>query len=349
MFPELYQKLTDAELKERISKAKERLGKRLVILGHHYQREEVIRFADFKGDSFGLSKIASEQKEAEFIVFCGVHFMAEAAKILARPKQKVYLPDMTAGCPMADMASVDEVEDAWVILSEMMDIGKVIPITYMNSVAALKAFCGRNNGIVCTSSNAPKAFEWAFAKGNTVFFFPDEHLGRNTARKLGIKGEEISMWDKTRVPEYQSARVLIWPGFCHVHTHFTVADVGEACKKYPDCKIIVHPECREEVIIAAGESGSTEEICKFVERQQKGVTIIVGTEINLISRLAKENPDKNILPLSRSLCPNMFKISLKNLCYVLDSITEGNFVNEITLSSDVMGDARVALQRMLKL
>ena len=220
----------------------------------------------------------------------------------------------------------------------------------MNSVAALKAFCGRNNGIVCTSSNAPRAFDWAFNKGNTVFFFPDEHLGRNTARKLGIDKSEVMLWNNTNVRRTTyDVRIILWPGFCHVHTHFTVEDVNKMHKKHPDCKIIVHPECREEVVIAAGESGSTEEICRFVAKQPKGATIIVGTEINLVSRLAKENSDKAILPLSRSLCPNMFKISLKNLCCVLESIVEGRLVNEIVLSPEVMDDARVALQRMLKL
>lgn len=316
-------------IRDRIISAKAKLGRRLVILGHHYQREEVIEFADFRGDSFGLSKIASEQKEAEFIVFCGVHFMAEAAKILARPRQRVFLPDVSAGCPMAEMAPIEKVEAAWSDLKGE----RVVPVTYMNSTAELKSFCGERGGIVCTSSNAADAFKWALENGDRIFFFPDEHLGKNTARKLGIKTD----------------RILIWPGFCHVHTHFSVAHVERARAEYPGCKVIVHPECFSEVVMASDESASTEGICKYVLSQPKGSTIVVGTEINLVARLAKENPDREVVPLDRSLCPNMFKISPQKLCTVLEGIVEGKPVNEITVPEDVADGARKALNRMLQL
>ncbi|MBI2093002.1 MAG: quinolinate synthase NadA [Deltaproteobacteria bacterium] len=352
----------------RISVAKSKLGRKLVILGHHYQREEVIKFADFLGDSYGLSKIASEQKEADFIVFCGVHFMAEAAKILARPNQRVFHPDLTAGCPMADMAELDDVETAWIELAKITDIKKVIPIAYMNTTAELKAFCGANGGLICTSSNAQSAFDWAFARGEKIFFFPDEHLGRNTARKKGIEREKISIWNNVAChcePEKGEAisrtqlnsedcfaplamtKILLWPGFCHVHTYFTAMHVKEARKKYPDCKIIVHPECREDVVLASDENASTEGICKFVAAAPQGATIVVGTEINLVSRLVHENPDKNVVPLARSLCPNMFKISLQDICWMVESLAKGEYVNEVIVPNDVSKSARIALDRML--
>jgi quinolinate synthase len=351
MLLESYQGLKDDELKGRIFAAKAGLGKKLVILGHHYQREEVIEFADFRGDSYGLSKIASEQKEADFIVFCGVNFMAEAAKILARPNQRVFHPDLTAGCPMADMAELDDVETAWNDLAKATDIKKVIPIAYMNTTAELKAFCGENGGLICTSSNAPRAFDWAFARGEKIFFFPDEHLGRNTARKKGISKNKLVIWDVANVPAYQrtNAQLILWPGFCHVHTHFTLEHIKEARKKYPKCKIIVHPECMEEVVLASDESASTEGICKFIAAEPKGATIIVGTEINLISRLAHENPDKNVVPLARSLCPNMFKISLQDLCWTVESLAKGEYVNEVIVPCNTSKSARIALDRMLLL
>ncbi len=353
--------LTDAELKRSIISAKSKLGKKLVILGHHYQREEVIEFADFKGDSFGLSKIASEQKDAEFIVFCGVRFMAEAARILARPSQRVFHPEFSAGCPMADMADIDKVEEAWEELAELVDIKRVVPVAYMNTSAELKAFCGRNGGLICTSSNACKAFEWAFKHGDKIFFFPDEHLGRNTARRVGIgnnppipplkKGGNLLVPPFVKGGEggFKDIRIILWPGYCHVHTFFTLEQVNDARKKYPACKIIVHPECREEVVIACDEAASTEGICKFVAIQPKGTTVVIGTEINLVSRLAHENPDKNIVPLARSLCPNMFKISLRNLCETLEKIIDGRFENEVMVPQEIQEDARVALQRMLDL
>lgn len=344
MLPESYQGLKDGELRQRILAAKAALGKKLVILGHHYQREEVMEFADFKGDSFGLSRIASEQKRAKFIIFCGVHFMAEAAKILARPEQRVFHPDLTAGCPMADMAELDDVETAWDKLAKITDIKKVVPIAYMNTTAELKAFCGEHGGLICTSSNAPKAFEWAFKRGDKIFFFPDEHLGRNTARKMGLEN-----FTNTPTHQHTNIRVVLWPGFCHVHTYFTIEHVKAARKNYPGCKIIVHPECKEEVVMASDEAASTEGICKFVAAHPQGVTVVIGTEINLISRLAHENPDKNILPLARSLCPNMFKISMNDLCWTLEQLVKDEPVNEIIVPEEIAAKANLALKPMLSL
>lgn len=346
--------LPEEELKKRIAKIKEKLGRKLVILGHHYQREEVLKFADFLGDSFKLSKIAGEQKKAEFIVFCGVHFMAEAAKILARPEQKVFHPDFTAGCPMADMADIDDVEDVWEKLGKVWDMKKVVPVAYMNTTAKLKAFCGKNGGIICTSSNAPKAFLWAFGRGKKIFFFPDEHLGRNTAKKLKIPREELELWERGFIipphpPLEKGGKIILWNGFCHVHTFFTLEHVNDARKKYPNCKIIVHPECKEEIVMASDESASTEWMVKFVEAQAKGSTIVIGTEINLVSRLAHENKDKKIIPLARSLCPNMFKISLNKLCLTLEQIEKGNPVNEVIVPEDICKNARIALDRMMTL
>lgn len=364
MLPESYQGIEENELKRRIAVAKSRLGRRLVVLGHHYQREEIIQFADFRGDSFGLSKIAGEQEGADYIVFCGVYFMAEAARILARPGQRVFHPDLTAGCPMADMAAVDDVEAAWVELAGLVDIKKVVPVAYMNTVAALKAFCGRNDGIICTSSNAPATFDWAFERGDKIFFFPDEHLGRNTARKKGIEGGKIAMWQTLNPPpppffkggkdestiaplHYRTIELILWPGFCHVHTYFTLEHAKAARENYPGCKIIVHPECREDVVRASDESASTEGICKYVEAEASRAPIIIGTEINLVTRLAHENPQKNILPLARSLCPNMFKISLGDLCWTLEQLVKGEPVNEVIVPEETSKYARVALDRML--
>ena len=357
MLLESYQGLKNDELKGRISAAKANLGKRLAILGHHYQREEEIEFADFRGDSFGLSKIASKQKDAEFIVFCGVQFMAQAARILARPEQRVFHPDLTSGCPMADMAEIEDVEDAWAELGKVCDIKKVIPVAYMNTDAELKAFCGKNSGIICTSSNAPKAFDWAFARGEKIFFFPDEHLGRNTARRMGIRHEQLIVWNsKPPSPSPsplegegggEGARVILWPGFCHVHTHFTIEHVHAARKAYPGCKIIVHPECKAEVVMASDEAASTEGICKFVKAQASGSIVVIGTEINLVMRLMHENPDEIIVPLARSLCPNMFKISLNDLCWTLEQLVKGETVNEIIVPDEIAVPARIALERML--
>lgn len=360
ILPEKYQGISESELKSRIKAVKDKLGTELVILGHHYQRDDVYDFADFTGDSFKLSQDAARQKMAKYIIFCGVHFMAEAARILCSKEQRVFLPDVDAGCPMAEMAALEDVETAWDDISKATDIKKVIPITYMNSSAAIKAFCGRNNGIVCTSSNAGKAFDWALDRGEKIFFLPDEHLGRNTARTKGISHEQIIVWylanENTKIRKYENTRtrehentrtrVILWPGFCHVHTYFTVEHVQEARKKYPDGKIIVHPECPEEVVLLCDATGSTEQIKEYVENAPKNSTVIVGTEVNMVGRLAKSNPGKNVVPLARSLCPNMFKISLNDLCWTLEEL--GN-VNEILVDEKIAKDAGTALQRMLDL
>lgn len=348
ILPEKYQGISEEELKERISKVKARLGSDLVILGHHYQRDDVFAFADFAGDSFKLAQDAANQKDAKYIIFCGVHFMAEAARIVCSQSQRVFLPDVHAGCPMADLASIEQVEEAWKSLGKHTDVSRIIPITYMNSTAAIKAFCGAHNGIVCTSSNAKKIFEWAFEHGDKIFFMPDEHLGRNTARDMNIN--EVCLWK--REEEYggltkdqiKNTRVFVWNGFCHVHTHFNVAQVKDMREKYPDAKIIVHPECSEDVVKVSDASGSTEQIKKFVENADDGAIIVVGTEINMVSRLARNNPKKRVFSLSRSLCPNMFKISLNDLCWTLEEL--GN-VNEIYVDEIIVKNAHKALQKML--
>jgi len=350
ILPEEYQGVDRDELKNRIQAVKDKLGEELVVLGHHYQRDSVYAFADFSGDSFKLAQDAATQKKAKHIIFCGVHFMAEAARILCSQEQRVFLPDMYAGCPMADLADIEDVEYAWNALSKMTDVSKIIPITYMNSTAAIKSFCGKNGGVVCTSSNAGKLFDWALGRGEKIFFLPDEHLGRNTARAKGFEGEQVVLWKRQEEKggltkeNVDKSKVIVWNGFCHVHTLFTVDHINEARKKYPDGKIVVHPECVEEVVKVADASGSTEQIKKYVGDAPKGSTIIVGTEINMVNRLANNNKDKKVVPLTRSLCPNMFKISLNDLCWTLEKLGE---VNEVIVKEDVAKNARVALQRML--
>jgi quinolinate synthase len=341
------------ELKERIRERKKALGNKLVILGHHYQRQDVIDFADFRGDSLGLSRLAADQTACEYIVFCGVHFMAESAEIVRQDHQVVQQPDHDAGCPLADMADVEAVRRAWSVVARVVDESSVIPITYMNSSAELKAFCGEKGGAVCTSSNAPKVFEWALTRGRKIFFFPDEHLGRNTARRVGIPGEEISLWDpyadpaeKDKLREIQGARLLLWKGFCHVHTHFRTDHVRKVRETEPDARIVVHPECPEEVVLAADAAGSTEYILRYVQEAPAGSTLYVGTEINFVSRLAMEHPEKTVRELARSLCPNMFRIDLGNLLWTLDGIGE---VNRVVVPDDIKDGARLALDRMLQL
>ncbi len=355
-----YQSLEKDELRKRIAVTKERHGKNLLILGHYYQQDDVIEFADCQGDSFALAKAGAENKDAQIIVFCGVHFMAESSVILAREGQRVYMPDVDAKCPLADMADIEQVEEAWATLIKISDVmgesSKIIPITYINSSAELKAFCGKNDGLVCTSSNAGKAFDWALSGASStdrkIFFFPDEHLGRNTANAKGFSKEDAVVWDP-KMPNggietkaLRNARVILWKGFCHVHTHFTVGHVRAARKKYPGCIIIVHPECTEDVVNESDANGSTSFLKKFVEDAKPGSTIVVGTEINLVMRLARQNADKKVLPLARSLCPNMFKTSLADLCYTLEELPEAN---RITVPQSIIKDARLALERMLTL
>jgi len=342
----------DKELRKKIVAIKETLGERVLILTHHYQRKEIVDLGDYRGDSFGLSQKAAADEAAQFIVFCGVHFMAESAAILSQLHQTVQIPALEAGCWMADMADIYIVQRAWHELTSVTSGESIMPIVYMNSDADLKAFCGRLGGAVCTSSNAPAAFRWAFGEREKILFFPDQHLGRNTGNEMGIPAEEMVVWDphkplggNTR-ESIERARVILWDGYCLVHTRFRVEHVSRMRERSPEAKVVVHPECTQEVVALADAVGSTSFIVKYVENAPPGATIIVGTEINLIQRLAHENPDKTVLDLHRSLCPNMFKINLNNLLWTLENIGK---VNVITVPQETMADARMALDRMLAL
>ncbi len=342
----------DKQTIEKILKIKEKLGKKLVILTHHYQRKEIVDIGDIQGDSFALSQQAAEDKDAQYIVFCGVHFMAESAAILAKNNQTVQIPDMNAGCWMADMADAVMVERAWNDVTAITGENSVTPLVYMNSDAYIKAHCGQNQGAVCTSSNAPKAFEWAFKQREKVFFFPDEHLGRNTGNKLGIPQDQMIVWDPDKPlggntkEQIKHAKVYLWKGYCLVHTRFTVKEIEDTRKTHPDVKIVVHPECTQEVVNIADAVGSTAFIVKYVKEAPKGTTIAIGTEINLIKRLAIEYPDKSIFPIKDSFCPNMFKINLENLLDTLENIGK---INIVTVDEEVKKDAEIALENMLAL
>jgi quinolinate synthase len=355
--PAEYRGLTASEVTERIAKAREALGSRAVILGHHYQREDIVAFADFRGDSYKLSQWAAEQREADYIVFCGVHFMAEAADILRAPHQKVILPNMAAGCSMADMASPDDVYAAWDELQEA-GITDIVPVTYMNSAASLKAFVGKNGGIVCTSSNATAVLKWAFERGKRVFFFPDQHLGRNTGLKLGIGLEEMAVWNYRRpfgslggnaLEQLERSRIILWQGHCSVHARFTVEQIEEARAKYPDIQVVVHPECRMEVVEAADCDGSTEYIAKVITESAPGSQWAVGTEINLVHRLATENPDKLVFCLDPVVCPcsTMYRVHPAYLLWVLEGLVRGEVINQIVVDDDTKHYAKIALDRML--
>jgi quinolinate synthase len=345
-------KTNEIEVIERIRALKGALGEKLIILTHHYQRKEIVDLGDFKGDSFGLSQKAAADKDAQYIVFCGVHFMAESAAILSQPHQTVQIPDEEAGCWMSDMADIFLVEKAWEELSSITGPESITPIVYMNSDASLKAFCGRNGGAVCTSSNASVAFKWGFSQREKVFFFPDQHLGRNSGNQLGIPSDEMIVWDPEKplggnTPErIKKAKAILWDGYCLVHTRFEVEHINKMREKYPDARIVVHPECTQEVVALADAVGSTSYIVKYVENAPAGATIIIGTEINLINRLAREYQDKTVLDLHHSLCPNMFKINMQNLLHTLENIGE---YNVITVPEDIIADARKALNRMLSL
>jgi len=354
--PISYLKMTPEELDERIAEARAAIGERLVILGHHYQRNEIIKYADLRGDSFKLSQYAASQASTDFIVFCGVHFMAETADILSSPNQKVMLPNLTAGCSMADMAQIDDVLDCWDDLHEVLgQDGGITPITYMNSTAAIKALCGRNNGIVCTSSNAETTFKWAFQQAQQVLFLPDQHLGRNTAFKLGIALDEMLVWNPFKPlgghsPDaLRRAKVILWQGHCSVHTRFSVAQIEEARRQHPDVKVLVHPECVIEVVQAADLNGSTEFISDAINSSPPGSVWAVGTEISLVNRLAQQNPDKNVFCLDSVVCPcsTMYRIHPAYLSWVLDGLNAGVVVNQIKVDDDTAGEARVALDRML--
>ena len=343
------------DLAERIRTAKAALGDRLFILGHHYQRDEVIRWADARGDSFKLAKLAAERPEADYIVFLGVHFMAEAADILTADHQQVVLPDLNAGCSMADMADIDSVEEAWADLAEVTDIDAVVPITYMNSAANLKAFVGRHGGAVCTSSNARAVLEWAFERGSKVLFFPDQHLGRNTGYQMGYDESDMRVWNPRQErggltdADCKEATFLLWKGHCSVHQRFKPDHVAAFRAEHPDGRVIVHPECSHEVCSVADEVGSTEHILRAVEQAPPGSVIGVGTEIHMVKRLDDEHPDKSILSLDPLVCPcsTMFRIDAPHLAWVLEELVEGRVPNRIVVDPEVTEWAKVALDRML--
>jgi quinolinate synthase len=352
--PRDYFTMSGPERDEKIWALKRQLGDQLVILGHHYQRDEVIQFADFRGDSFKLSQQAAGRGDADLILFCGVHFMAESADILSQPQQRVILPNLEAGCSMADMAKSDDVEAAWQELAKL-GIENVVPITYMNSAAALKAFCGRNGGIVCTSSNAGRVFDWAFERGEKLFFFPDEHLGRNTGVKKGIPQAEMVVWDPFlplggNTPEaLRAAKLILWKGYCSVHARFTVEQIDSARAELPGVNVIVHPECRLEVVQAADCDGSTEFIIDTITAAPAGTTWAVGTEINLVNRLNTELPDKFVFGLDPVICPcsTMYRVHPAYVLWSLEHLARGEIVNQITVDPDVAREALVALDRML--
>ncbi len=352
--PNRYLKMSPAEIDSEVKRMKSIIGSKLYILGHHYQREEVIKFADTTGDSFKLALEASKEKNAEFIVFCGVHFMAETADILTSANQKVILPNMAAGCSMADMAPSEDVQDAWNFVSSFS--GNYVPITYMNSTAAIKSLCGENGGLVCTSSNAEKAFAKYLEKGKKIFFFPDQHLGRNTALSLGVNLEEIKVWNPFKLngglsnEEIKRAKVLVWQGHCSVHTRFTVDQV-EIAKNEKHAKVIVHPECTNEVVKSSDYTGSTEYIIDVVSNSSPGSVWGIGTEINLVKRLSLENPDKEIFCLDPIVCPcaTMYRIHPAYLLWVLDGIAAGLVINQVEVDFETKVNSKIALDRMLEL
>jgi quinolinate synthase len=353
---ERYTAATPEDLADRIAAAKATLGERLFILGHHYQRDEVMRWADARGDSYRLSVLASESP-AEFIVFCGVHFMAESADILTAGHQQVILPDLNAGCSMADMADLDEVEEAWEQLADVIDVERLVPITYMNSSAALKAFVGRHGGAVCTSTNARAVLDWALAKGDKVLFFPDQHLGRNTGHGMGYSEADMRVWNPKldlgglTEADCKEATFLLWKGHCSVHQRFRPEHIEAFRAEHPDGIVIVHPECARDVVELADQVGSTDYIIRAVEAAPAGSAIAVGTEIHLVQRLDNESPDKTVVSPDPLICPcsTMFRIDAAHLAWVLENLVEGRVVNRITVDEETTGWAKVALERMLEI
>ena len=359
--PEEYWTLDAETLRARVRAAREVLGTRVVVLGHHYQREDIIEFADERGDSFALAQYAAWRPESQYIVFCGVHFMAEAADILCAPHQQVILPNIEAGCSMSDMASDPDVRAAWRELGEHFGgTDDIIPVTYMNSAASLKAFCGEHGGVVCTSSNAAKVLDWAFERGKRVFFFPDQHLGRNTGHAMNIPLSEMALWN-WRLPNgrlggvepaaLDRARIILWQGHCSVHQRFSLTQIEAARARFPGVKIVVHPECRYDVVQAADANGSTAYIAKYVAQAPARSIIGIGTEINLVSRLAKENPDKTVFCLDPVVCPcsTMYRVHPAYMAWVMESLVRGEVVNRIEVPAETKRLARVALKRMLAL
>jgi len=362
--PERYLSLPDEELDRRIAAAKATLGRRVLILGHHYQRDEVIKFADYTGDSFKLARQVVKHPDAEFIVFCGVHFMAESADVLSAPYQQVILPDLAAGCSMADMAEPEQLEMCWSDLEQMGVIARgaplhpsaVVPVTYINSAASIKAFCGERGGVVCTSSNAAATLRWAWERGERILFLPDQHLGRNTAYKLGVPLEEMVVWDPNEIwgglePDaVKGARVILWKGHCSVHTRFTVRQIENLRAQHPGVRVIVHPEVPWDVVQAADDSGSTEYIIKTVSESPIGSVWAVGTEIHLVNRLAHElHPGRTVLSLDQfgCLCSTMFRVSPNHLLWTLEGLVEGEVRNRIVVPDDRKYWTKVALDRML--
>jgi quinolinate synthase len=349
---------SDPELVSRARIARAALGDRALILGHHYQRDEVIEFADITGDSFKLAQAAAAQSSAEYIIFCGVHFMAESADILTSSKQQVILPDLAAGCSMADMATANQVQECWRQLSTIGIADKTIPVTYMNSSAAIKSFTGEHGGTICTSSNAKKSMEWAFTQGEKILFLPDQHLGRNTAvLSLGLTLEDCVLWNPWKPmggltpDQLQAAKVILWRGHCSVHGRFSVESVTEVRKRLPGVKVLVHPECQNEVVSIADVVGSTEAIIRAVEQSPAGSKWAIGTELNLVSRLAKTHPDKEIVFLDKTVCycSTMNRIDLPHLVWAMESLVAGHVVNQITVDPETARYSKLALEQMLAL
>ena len=353
-----YQSLSAEELFERTRAAKRTLGDRVMILGHNYQRDEVIQHADFRGDSLILSQVAEERSDRPYVVFCGVHFMAETADVLSRSNQTVILPDMAAGCSMADMAAIEQVEQCWDALGRIVSVeDTVMPAVYVNSAAVLKAFCGEQGGLTCTSSNARKVIEWSWARREKILFFPDEHLGRNTANKMGIPREQMIVWDPymprggNSVEAIKRATLILWKGHCSVHQMFQPSHVDYFRKQYPDVKVIVHPECHEDVVNKADMVGSTEFIIRTITAAAPWTIWAVGTELNLVNRLKREQPDKKVFFLSSTVCQcaTMYRIDAAHLCWALENLVEGHVVNHIVVPPDEKQWAKVALDRMMAL
>ncbi len=363
--PEKYLGLSDAEMNTRIAAARAKLGNRLVILGHHYQRDEVIKFADYTGDSFRLASQIANRPEADYIVFCGVHFMAESADVLCAPRQQVILPDLAAGCSMADMAAPDQLETCWEELSAMgvtrgsrAHAAGVVPVTYINSAASIKAFVGERGGTVCTSSNAAATLKWALERGDKILFLPDQHLGRNTAYKIGIPLDEMVVWDPNEIfggvdsDALEWARMILWKGHCSVHVRFSAAQIARVRRQHPGIRVIVHPEVPWDVVQAADDSGSTEYIIKMVKNSPAGSRWAVGTEVHLVNRLAQEvAPDRSVVSLDQfgCLCSTMFRVSPNHLLWILEELVEGRVHNRIAVSDDQKYWTKVALDRMLSI
>ena len=355
--PERFLRLSEDEMDARITAAKAALGERLVILGHHYQRDEVIKFADFTGDSLKLARAIATRATAEFIVFCGVHFMAESADILRAPHQKVILPDLAAGCSMADMAAGDQLEVAWRELAAMgVDVSTIVPVTYINSSAEVKAFVGAHGGVVCTSTNAAAVMTWAWERGEKILMLPDQHLGRNTGWKMGVPLDRMVVWDPHETwggltpAQAAQARLILWKGHCSVHTRFNVAQIEAFRKKHPDGKVIAHPECTLDVVQAADLSGSTEYIIDAVKKSPAGSIWAVATEVHLVNRLANQvAPDRTVVTLDPfgCLCSTMFRVSPNHLLWILEGLLAGEVHNQIVVPDDIKRQAKLALDRML--